>query len=136
MLLSHPAVAADLTQTAAAIAHWRSTAARRSRIPEEFWSQAVELAGIHGVGKVARALRLDYTALKRRVTRPSGGAVPTVGAAPPAAFVESPFGLAGAGASCVLALADARGRSLRIEWSGAVAGEVAAVARRLWEAAA
>jgi hypothetical protein len=35
----------------------------------------------------------------------------------------------------VLALSDARGRSLRIEWTGAAPGEVAAVARTLWEAA-
>jgi hypothetical protein len=135
MSLSRSTVAADLTQTAAAIAHWRSTVPRRSRIPDEFWSQAVELADRHGVGKVARALRLDYTALKRRVTRPCGGAVATVAAALPAAFVEYPFGLAGAGARCVLALSDARGRSLRIEWTGSATGEVAAVARSLWEAA-
>ena len=135
MSLSRPAVAADLAQTAAAIPHWRSRVPRRSRIPDEFWSQAVELADIHGVAKVARALRLDYTALKRRVPRPSGGAVSSVAAAPPAAFVEYPFGLAGAAASCVLALSDACGRSLRIEWTGAVTSEVAAVARSLWEAA-
>jgi hypothetical protein len=135
MSLSRPTAAADLAQTAAAIAHWRSSVPRRSRIPDEFWSQAVELVDRHGVGTVARALRLDYTALKRRVTRSCKGTVPTVAAAPPAAFVEYPFGLAGAGASCVVALSDPCGRLLRIEWTGAAVGEVAAVARSLWEAA-
>jgi hypothetical protein len=35
----------------------------------------------------------------------------------------------------VLALSDTRGRALRIEWTGAADGEVAAVARSLWEVA-
>jgi hypothetical protein len=33
-----------------------------------------------------------------------------------------------------LALSDTRGRALRIEWTRPLASEVAAVARRLWEA--
>ena len=41
-----------------------------------------------------------------------------------------------AGPGCVLALSDPHGRSLRIEWTRAVASEVAAVARSLWEASA
>jgi hypothetical protein len=41
-----------------------------------------------------------------------------------------------AGSGCSLVLSDARGRALRIEWTRAVASEVVAVARSLWEATA
>ena len=52
-----------------------------------------------------------------------------------AAFVEMTLGFPSSGPGCVRALSDARGRTLRIEWPRAAAGEVAAVARRRWEAA-
>jgi hypothetical protein len=135
MSLSLPGAGATLAETAAAVAHWRSTTPRRSRIPDALWSRAVELAATHGVGKVARALRLDYTALKRRVTRAGASAVPTVATPEPAAFVEFQLGVSDAGPDCVLALSDAHGRVLRIEWRRAAAAAVAAVARGLWEAA-
>lgn len=125
--------AADLAQTAAAFAHWRSTTPVGARIPEEFWSRAVELAARHGVSKVAATLRLDYTRLKRRLK--ALAAPPPVPTAAPPDFVEMVLGLPPSGPGCVLALSDARGRSLRIEWTGSAAGEVAAVARSLWEAA-
>jgi hypothetical protein len=116
--------AADLAQTAAAFAHWRSTTAVGARIPAELWSRAVELAARHGVSKVAATLRLDYTGLKRRLQ--ALAAPPPVPTTAPPAFVEMVLGLPPAGPGCVLALSDTRGRSLRIEW---------AVARSLWEAA-
>ena len=82
MSLSLPA-AADLAQTAAAFAHWRSSTALGARIPEELWAQAVALAATHGVSKVATTLRLDYAGLKRRLTALTQPA-PEPTAAPPA----------------------------------------------------
>ncbi len=129
MSLSLPA-AADLAETAAAFAHWRNTTPRGARIPEELWSRAVELAASYGVSRVAATLRLDYVGLKRRLTT-----APTLPPPVPPAFVEMTLGLPSSGPGCVLALSDARGRTLRIEWPRAAAGEVATVARSLWEAA-
>ena len=126
MLPSHPTAAADLTATAAAFARWRDTTPVGARIPEALWSRAVELAGTHGVARVARVLRLDYVRLKRRLTGQSEAAAP--------AFVEMTLDLPPTGSGCILALSDARGRALRIEWTRPLAGEVAAVARSLWEA--
>ena len=129
MSLSRSA-AADLAETAAAFAHWRNSTPLGARIPEELWSRAVELAARHGVSRVAATLRLDYVRLKRRLT-----AAPTLPPPGPAAFVEMTLGFPSSGPGCVRALSDARGRTLRIEWPRAAAGEVAAVARRRWEAA-
>jgi len=131
MSLPHPTAAADLTAAAAAFARWRDTTPLGARIPETLWSRAVELARTHGVARVATALRLDYTRLKRRLTGQSEAAAP-----PPAEFVAMTLDLPAAGTGCILALSDARGRALRIEWARPVASDVAAVARSLWEATA
>ena len=40
---------------------------RRSPLPEEFWTAAVELALRHGVYRTARALPIDYANLRKRL---------------------------------------------------------------------
>ena len=131
MSLSLPAATADLAQTAAAFAHWRTTAPKGARIPEELWSQAVVLAASHGVSKVCTTLRLDYTGLKRRLTARMAKS-PEPSTTPPD-FVDRVLGLPPSGPDCVLVMSDTRGRSLRIDWSGTAPNEVASVARNLWE---
>jgi hypothetical protein len=48
------------------LAEWRKTHRAPSRIPKEFWVEAAGLAARYGVAPTARALRLDYAALKKR----------------------------------------------------------------------
>mgnify|MGYP001806942214 CR=1 FL=1 len=134
MTLPLPAAAADLAQTAAAFAHWRTTAPKGARVPEELWSQAVVLAASQGVSKVCTTLRLDYTGLKRRLT--AFLAKPPEPPTTPPDFVDLVLAAPPSGSVCVLVVSDPRGRSLRLEWTGTTASEVASVARRLWEATA
>ncbi len=47
---------------------WRNTEHKGGRIPEEVWNLATELAREIGINRIARALHLDYTKLKHRVT--------------------------------------------------------------------
>ena len=58
-----------VTQLRGRIEGWRRQRSKGSRMPEELWTSAVSLARRHGVYPVARALRIDYGALKRRTTR-------------------------------------------------------------------
>lgn len=58
-----------VTQLRGRIERWRRLRAKRSPMPEELWSAAVLFARRHGVYPVARALRIDYGALKKRTTR-------------------------------------------------------------------
>lgn len=66
------------------VEHWRrqNGPGRRRRIPRDIWDAASGLARQHGVFHVARMLRLNYGALKKRV-----------GASPPGRRrqLEAPF---------------------------------------------
>lgn len=48
-------------------AAWRRTRRPKTRIPESLWEFAVRLAATHGLHPTARALKLDYYSLKKRV---------------------------------------------------------------------
>lgn len=57
----------DLDPLRARIRTWRSTRHRPNPMPSEIWDHAVVLAREFGVCKVARAVGLDYTALRKKV---------------------------------------------------------------------
>ena len=63
-----PTVVATLEELRQRFEAWRCSGAKGRRIPEELWDSATELAREIGVNPVVRALRLNYTRLKRRVT--------------------------------------------------------------------
>jgi hypothetical protein len=46
---------------------WRQTRHGHARIPERLWLAAVKAAGVHGLHRTVRALRVDYYSLKERV---------------------------------------------------------------------
>lgn len=49
------------------IERWRSARPRGTRMPPQLWSEAVALARVCGTYAVARAVRVDYGALRRRL---------------------------------------------------------------------
>lgn len=55
-----------------AIARWRRTREKRTTMPAELWAAAVALARARGTYRVARALRVDYASLARRVAEAGG----------------------------------------------------------------
>ena len=56
----------DFLELEGRLAEWRSSHPRRSPLPEEFWTAAVELARKHGLYRAARALPIDYANLRKR----------------------------------------------------------------------
>ncbi len=46
---------------------WRRVHRFRSRIPDRLWAAAVRAASASGIHRTAKALRVDYYSLKRRV---------------------------------------------------------------------
>lgn len=75
--------ATDLNQLRHQLDRWRQSRSGAARLPEVLWTSAASLALTHGVGPVARTLRLDYNKLKRQVPPPAQAA--PLAAAP---FVE------------------------------------------------
>ena len=57
----------DLEQLRQRFDEFRRTHALRSRLPESLWAAAAELAKREGMYQTARALRLDYAGLKKRM---------------------------------------------------------------------
>lgn len=59
----------DLDPLRERIRVWRSTRHRPKAMPPQIWDHAVVLAREFGVCKVARAVGLDYTALRKKVAK-------------------------------------------------------------------
>lgn len=104
--------ATDLKQLRHQLDRWRQRQAGATRLPQALWTSAATLARTHGVGPVARTLRLDYNKLKRQVPPPAE-ATPLA----PAAFVElRPLErLPQAAAMCRMELSDPAGAKMTLE---------------------
>ena len=78
------AIPDDLQQLSERLEEWRRVNPRRTRLPEPIWEAAVEMAQRHGLHGTTKALRMDYTRLKKRLP---AGTQPPKPASPPA-FLE------------------------------------------------
>ena len=119
---------------------WRRTRKVGTRIPEPLWASAVKLAGRYGIHRTAKALRVDYYALKKRVeqnaviagTRQEPAATASKMAAE-AEFLELPAGAWPGAGECTLELEDAGGAKLRVHLKGFAAPDLAALSRSFWQ---
>jgi len=89
-------------------AQWRAHKSKRDRIPEHLWHAAVEVARRHGVHAVSRALRLEHSALKRRVEETARRMDDSV------AFIELDNEPAAGSVGCIVELEKSNGTRMRI----------------------
>jgi hypothetical protein len=61
------AIPDDLLQLSQQLEEWRSANPPRTRLPEPIWEAAAEMAQRHGLHCTTKALRMDYTRLKKRL---------------------------------------------------------------------
>lgn len=120
-----PAGVAELRER---IESWRKTRSRPGRMPEDLWRAAAKLAGRHGINPIARALRLDYYALKGWIDGRGHGKAARTGRKVPA-FVEVRPAPA-APSVCLLEIEEPRGAKMTVRLSSAV--DVVAVAEAFW----
>jgi hypothetical protein len=112
------------------LTQWRASRPHlRAPIPEPLWAEAVVLARRHGVFETARALRLGYDSLKRRVSEPAGRSLPVPG------FVELPLAPPSPAALWMLEFRAADGRSLRVQLPPMPVADLATLARTVWSVA-
>ena len=75
----------ELLQAQRRLLAWRTRHAPRQPLPQHLWNLAVRLVSRHGLHRTARALKLDYYSLKKRVDADSPQPP-----SPGRAFVEIP----------------------------------------------
>src|ERR1017187_6401778 len=98
-----------LDQLGRRLEEWRRSNAAPTPIPSEIWVKAAELATRVGLAKVSKALRLDYSNLKKRVDRVSSNRQV------PPTFVELLSPMAGGLGECALEVESAHGARMRVQ---------------------
>lgn len=91
---------------------WRRARPGRGAMPSDLWEDAARLAQIHGINPIARALRLDYHALKRHMQ----AAQRLEGVSRPA-FVEVSLSPPLPASDCVVELERPDGARMRVQLS-------------------
>ena len=119
---------AELARVQEQFTAWRQTRKPKSRIPETLWELAVEQAVAQGLHRTARALKLDYYALKKRVLKAQGNEEGGREEKSPA-FLELPPVLAPA-KECLIELQQGT-HHLRVHLKGFGAVEVGTIAHCL-----
>jgi hypothetical protein len=122
-------LAVGLAEVQPALEAWRQRRRHREAIPENLWRLIGGLAQSHGVNPVARALRLNYAALRQRTL---AGRAPVPAGKPSAGFVEVAVPPWPVGMPCSIELEDRRGAKLTVRLGCAEATTVLAVAQGLW----
>ena len=114
------------------IERWRRTRKVRSPIPDALWAAAVGMANVYGMNRTARALRLNYYGLKKRVEQQvvaASGAAETKGEVP---FIElAPFSSIG-GCECLLELENVGGAKMRVQSKGIAVSDLVALSQTFW----
>jgi len=127
--LSDSALAVGLARVQPVLAAWRQWRRHREAIPENLWRLIVPLAQSHGVSPVARALRLNYTALRQRTL---AGRAAVLAGSPSAGFVEVAVPPWPGGAPWSIELEDRRGAKMTVRLACGEAATVLALAQGLW----
>ena len=123
-------VAGEVAALRARIDAWRDQKKRGEAMPDGLWESAAELATVHGIGTISRALGVHYGRLMRLVD-----ALEQRESEPPIEFVElprltSPVASA-TGTPTVVEMTRANGSSVRVELPNGTV-DILALASRFW----
>ncbi len=130
MRCSEPSVpmgGSELEAVRQRIERWRQTHKLRTRIPEDLWASAVELAKVYGLKGTARTLRLDNYSLKKRIEATGHSESPLPQGK--SAFVELIAARPGAFAECTVELEQAGGAKMRIQLKSGATPDLGALTR-------
>ena len=111
---------------------WRRNRTVRSRIPDSLWAAAVKVAERYGVHRTAKALRIDYYGLKKRVEEEGASSVNVPVRGDVATFVELAGPLPAGSGECLVELEDVSGAKMRVHLKGVEAPDLVALSGSFW----
>jgi hypothetical protein len=118
----------DLEQLRRRFEEFRNAQPGHSRLPEALWAAAAELAKRYGVNPTARALRLEYAGLRKRVGNRGQPKRKRTAATTPS-FMEFVAPGAKAVTNCTVEVETAQGGKLRLELKAVAITEIAGLIR-------
>jgi hypothetical protein len=107
---------------------FRNSRPGHARLPEDLWAAAAELAKRYGVNPTARALRLEYGGLRKRVEN-RGQAKRKRAPSTPPSFMEFVAPGAKAVTNCTVEVESAQGGKLRLELKAVATTELVGLIR-------
>jgi hypothetical protein len=131
MRVTHESSFDDVEELRKRFEEFRSQHQRRTRLPEELWWSAAEIAGRRGMNLVCRCLRLDANSLKKWMGKGVSGPKPKyarrkrLAMTPTASFMELLTPATGVTASCIIEVESQRSGKLRLELKGVATSEIA-----------
>jgi hypothetical protein len=118
----------ELEQLRRRFEEFRNAQTSRGRLPEPLWREAADLAARYGLNPTARALRLDYNGLKKRMEVPNRQKRHRREPAA-ATFVELVRPVSGGVTNCSVEVESGHGAKLRLDLKGVVITELAGLIR-------
>ena len=109
----------NLAQVVERFSVWRASRKAGGRIPAELWAVAVDMAKVHGLYRMSKELRLDYSGLKRRLEGAGGDVQPGRADTQFVELVATQPCSTTALRDCVIELHNGRGATMRVELNGA-----------------
>lgn len=111
---------------------WRRTRSGRSAIPGPLWDAAVKMAGAYGLHRTAKALRVNYYSLKKRMDREAAAAVDSLREDASTAFIELAPPLGVGSCECTMELEADDGAKMRVHVVGAAMPDLAGLSRSFY----
>lgn len=121
-------VPGELEQLRRRFEEFRNARAGHARLPEALWAAAAELAKRYGVNPTARALRLEYGGLRKRVDNRSPAKRKRAPSTPPT-FMEFVAPGAKAVSNCTVEVESPQGGKLRLELKAVATTELVSLIR-------
>jgi len=121
---------AELRAVMESFADWRREKKSGERIPQRLWEAATGLHPRHSIYQIARALRLDFSDVRKRVGGSAQKAEPSAGGT--TSFLELPMGVGGGVADCRMKVSGKGKVRVTIRLRAASGSVVVEVLRQLW----
>ena len=107
---------------------WRETRKQKTRIPDELWTAAVSLSDRYSIHHISRALHVNHTALKDRVSACKANRNQQTHQC----FIEFPLPQSPA-SECLVEMENRFGDKMRMHFSGGVGLDLWALSQNFWE---